>query len=131
MVVHTADIADSVGAHSVLEKARRRFSTLKHIWADGGYSGPLLEWAKTKLQLVVEIVKRSEQAKGFQILARRWVVERTLAWISRNRRLAKDYESLPATSRSLGTSRHDPLNVRSSSQTPTARAAKQRAGFSA
>jgi putative transposase len=101
VVVHTADLADSIDARSVLEKAHWRFSTLKHIWADGGYVGPLVEWAKTNLQLVLEIVKRSEQAKGFQLLARRWVVERTLAWISRNRRLAKDYESLPQSSEAL------------------------------
>jgi putative transposase len=101
VVVHTADIADSVGARCILEKARWRFSTLKHIWADGGYVGPLVEWAKTRLQLVVEIVKRDEQTKGFQLLARRWVVERTLAWISRNRRLAKDYESLPESSEAM------------------------------
>ena len=53
------------------------------------------------LQLVVEIVKRSEQARGFKVLPRRWVVERTLAWISRNRRLARDYESLPESSEAL------------------------------
>ena len=101
VVVHTAEIADSVGARSVLEKARWRFSTLQHIWADGGYVGSLLEWAKNRLQLVVEIVKRSDGGRGFKVLARRWVVERTLAWISRNRRLSKDYESLPESSEAL------------------------------
>jgi putative transposase len=101
VVIHTADVADSVGARAILEKAHWRFSTLKQVWADGGYVGPLVEWAKVHLQLVIEIIKRNEQARGFQLLARRWVVERTLAWISRNRRLAKDYESLLESSEAM------------------------------
>ena len=101
VVVHTADIADSQGARMVLSKARWRFKSLKHVWADGGYVGSLIEWAKHNFNLVVQVVKRSDNDKGFKVLVRRWVVERTLGWISRNRRMAKDYESLPESSEAL------------------------------
>ena len=72
------------------------FPFLKKLFADGGYQGPQFEQAVTKIlpELRVEIVKRSDQAKGFKILPKRWVVERTFAWLSRCRRLAKDFENL-------------------------------------
>jgi transposase len=64
---------------------------------DGGYTGRLVEWAKEKLALVVKAVKRSDDVSGFVVLPRRWVVERTLRWLMRSRRLARDYERLPET----------------------------------
>jgi transposase len=69
---------------------------LKKLFADGGYQGPEFHKALTKLlpQLQTEIIKRSDQAKGFVVLPRRWVVERTIAWLNRCRRLAKDWENL-------------------------------------
>jgi len=72
------------------------FPFLKKLFADGGYQGPQFEQAVTKIlpEPHVEIVKRSDQAKGFKILPKRWVVERTFAWLSRCRRLAKDFENL-------------------------------------
>ena len=72
------------------------FPFLKNLFADGGYQGPQFEQAAAKIlpELQVEIVKRSDQAKGFQILPKRWVVERTFAWLGRCRRLAKDFENL-------------------------------------
>ena len=72
------------------------FPFLKKLFADGGYQGPQFEQAVTKIlpELHVEIVKRSDQATGFKILPKRWVVERTFAWLSRCRRLAKDFENL-------------------------------------
>lgn len=92
-VIHTADIQDRDGAPLVLAEIIRRFPWLRHVFADGGYAGDKLRQAlKKRGKWTLEIVKRSDTAKGFTVLPRRWVVERTLAWLSRNRRLAKDFE---------------------------------------
>ena len=98
VVVHSANIHDRDGAKLVLTAIKGLFPRLTLIWADGGYAGQLVEWVKDQLQCVLEIVKRSEPCKGFQVLPKRWIVERTLAWISHVRRLSKDYEYLPKTS---------------------------------
>jgi putative transposase len=98
VVVHGGDVQDRDGAKLVLAKVKGRFARLKLIWADGGYAGQLVSWVKEQLRLVLEIVKRSDAVVGFEVLPRRWVVERTLAWISRCRRLSKDYEALTETS---------------------------------
>jgi transposase len=71
---------------------RERFSTIQLVWADGGYAGRLVTWAAKVIRLTVTIVKRSDDAKGFAVVPRRWVVERTLAWLTGNRRLVRDYE---------------------------------------
>lgn len=92
VVVHSAGIQDRAGAKLVCEKARGRFPNLKLIWADGGYAGKLVNWVLEQCQWVLEIVKRNADLKGFQLLPRRWVVERTLGWLGRYRRLSKDYE---------------------------------------
>jgi transposase len=68
---------------------------IRLAWADGGYAGKLVAWAAEHLNLTLQIVKRSDDATGFVVLPRRWVVERTLAWISRHRRCVRDYERLP------------------------------------
>jgi putative transposase len=90
--VHSAGLQDRDGAKLLLERAWK-FGWLRKIWADGGYAGALLEWVKN-LRLgrmaQIEIVKRVND--GFKILPRRWVVERTFAWLNRYRRLSKDYE---------------------------------------
>lgn len=98
IVVHSAGIQDRDGAALVFEKIRQRFNWLELVWADGGYNARQVKEAVAKQPgLRVEIVKRSDDTKGFVVLPRRWVVERTFSWFGRNRRLAKDYENLAAS----------------------------------
>jgi transposase len=93
-VVHPADIQDRDGAPSVLASTRSLYPWLRHVFADGGYAGDKLRNAlKGKGEWTIEIVKRSDAAKGFVLLPRRRVVERTFAWIGRCRRLAKDFDA--------------------------------------
>ena len=96
VIVHPADIQDRDGGVLLLSTLFGLFPFLKKLFADGGYQGPQFQQAVTAIlpELQVEIVKRSDQAKGFQILPKRWVVERTFAWLGRCRRLAKDFENL-------------------------------------
>ena len=99
VVVHSADIQDRDGAALVLDKRTRRlFPFIERIYADGGYQGPRVRAAAARTGTwKIEIIKRSDIAKGFVVLPKRWVVERTLAWISRNRRLARDFERYART----------------------------------
>mgnify|MGYP001458673443 CR=1 FL=1 len=92
VVVHGAQVQDRDGARLVLIKARAVWTRLLLIWADGGYTGPLVSWTLSACGWFLEIVKRSEGAKGFELLPHRWIVERTLGWLGRYRRLSKDYE---------------------------------------
>jgi transposase len=105
VMVTSATVQDRPGGRKVLERLAARFPRVALVWADGGYANTidstLLGWAKDKLGLLVEIVKRSDDVKGFQVLPRRWVVERTFGWLIRNRRLARDYERLTTNSETL------------------------------
>jgi putative transposase len=101
VVVHTANIQDRDGAKLVLEQVKGTFSRLELIWADAGYSGKLVDWVNSACGWILEIVKRSDDMKGFQVLPRRWVVERTFAWLGRYRRLSKDYEGLTESSQAF------------------------------
>jgi len=93
LVVHAADIQDRDGAPAVLKSILKRWPWLRHVFADGGYAGPKLRGALQKIgRFTLEIVKRPNGVMGFQVLPRRWVVERTFAWLGRCRRLAKDFE---------------------------------------
>jgi transposase len=97
VVVHPADVQDRDGALLLLRRARRLFPFIKRIFADGGYAGEkmaLVVWRTGAWKL--EIVKRAD-VSGFEILPKRWIVERTFAWISRNRRLARDFERYAVT----------------------------------
>jgi len=98
VVVHTADIQDRDGARLLFEQMRERFPRLQLLWADGGYGGPKLgDWLKQTCHWLLSIVKRSAEVAGFQVLPKRWIVERTFGWLNRSRRLSKDYEQLPAS----------------------------------
>lgn len=105
VMVTAASVQDRAGGRAILERLAIRFPSVAKVWADGGYANKvdsgLLGWAKDKLGLLVEIVKRSDLVKGFQVLPRRWVVERTFGWLVRNRRLARDYERLTTTSEAM------------------------------
>lgn len=91
--VHEAGVQDRDGAPGVFARLRRESPKLRHVFADGGYAGPKLRDALIGIgRWTIQIVKRSDSAKGFEVLPRRWVVERTFAWLGRCRRLAKDWE---------------------------------------
>jgi transposase len=98
--VHPADVQDRDGAVLVIEAIHQLFPWLRHLFADSVYNGPNLRDALAKFgDWTIEIVKRAADAAGFQLLPRRWVVERTLAWLNRNRRLAKDFEASIASAK--------------------------------
>jgi len=98
VVVHPAHIQDRDGAKLVLPKLVGKFSRLKVIWADGGYAGQLIEWTREWGHWILAIVKRRDGVTGFEVLPKRWIVERTFAWFGRYRRLSKDYETLTESS---------------------------------
>ena len=97
VAVHPADVQDRDGAKLVISKLTGRFPRLSLIWADGGYAGKLIEWVATLTGWTLEIVRRPGNSHRFEVLPRRWVVERTFAWLGRHRRLSKDYAALPET----------------------------------
>ena len=99
VLVHVASIQDRDGARLILEKLKSLFPTLKVIYADGGYAGKLVQWVIQLKAFVLSIIKRTD--KGFKILPKRWIVERTFGWFGKYRRLSKDYERLTENSESF------------------------------
>ena len=97
VVVHTADVQDRDGARMALVRLVGRFPRLERIWADGAYAGKLVLWARNVGGWTLELVRRPANQNTFEVIPRRWVVERTFAWLGRYRRLSKDYEELPQT----------------------------------
>jgi putative transposase len=99
--VHAANLQDRDGARLVLAGTRCRFPRLRRVWADGTYRGALVGWAKREAGVDLEIVAPPQGEKTFQVLPRRWVVERSIAWMGRYRRLSKDDEALTTTSEGM------------------------------
>jgi len=100
-VVHAANISESAGAKLVLAKARAAGRRLAKIWLDGGYKAGVVAWAQTELGYELAVVERPPATTGFAVLPRRWVVERSFAWLGRYRRLSKEYEALTTTSEGM------------------------------
>lgn len=99
--VHAADIQDRDCAKGVLKRSRARFPFVEHVFADGGYAGRLVAWAKDQTNVSIEIFRREPYMKGFVVIRKRWVVERTFPSIMKCRRLVRDYEQLPAVAETL------------------------------
>ncbi len=95
VLITAAGIQDRDAARPLLWNLKRAFPSVRLAWADAGYAGKLVTWAKTRIRLAVQIVRRTGQHK-FIVVPRRWVVERTFSWITRSRRTVRDYERLPA-----------------------------------
>lgn len=108
-VVTAANVQDVAGAKLVLQhlsdhlrqRSPWRWQGLTRLWADGGYRGTLLAWVRLHFGWTLTIVQKVAGQVGFQVLPKRWLVERTFAWLNRQRRLSKDFERLPATSQSF------------------------------
>jgi putative transposase len=102
VVVTSAHVQDYHGAQPVLKKVKDRCPRLKVVWVDGIYEKEwLIAWAKSECGWELQVIKRTDNTKGFKLLPKRWVVERTFAWLGRYRRLSKDYERLPETSEAM------------------------------
>jgi len=100
-VVTTADVQDRDGCRLLLRRLSGNAKKLRKIWVDGGYRGLLIDWVAVHFKFVLTVVLRSDKCKEFRVLPKRWVVERTFAWLSHHRRLSKDYEVFPQTSETL------------------------------
>ena len=101
VVVTAAAVSDPAGARLLLRRLGGACKKRRRIWVDGTYRGDLLEWVQQHFHFVLQPVLRSDDQKGFMVLPRRWVVERTLAWLTQARRLSKDYERLTASSEAI------------------------------
>ena len=100
MLVYAADIGDREGARWVIADAAGHWTALQKLWADQGYTGNLAAWLQQEYGIDLEIVAKAADQVGFAVLPRRWVVERSIAWYGRARRLSKDYEHLAEYSES-------------------------------
>jgi transposase len=101
VAVHPANVADRDAAEPVLRETHELCPEVTHAWADQSYAGDLVEWAAKVLGITIEIVQRPKDQQGFVVLPRRWVIERTIAWVNRCRRLSKDFERLVKNSAAM------------------------------
>jgi putative transposase len=99
--ISSAEVQDRAGAGAVLPLAAEQFPTLQKVWADAAYEGPIVEHIAQQCGVQLEVVKRSDTRPGFVVQAKRWIVERTFGWLSRERRLARDYERKEESSEAL------------------------------
>jgi putative transposase len=100
VIVHSASIQDRDGAKVVIEKLNQYWQSVTLLFADGGYRGKLIDWVKALYSISLHIIKR-DKLHTFKVLPKRWIVERTFAWIDANRRSAKNYERLTQTSQAI------------------------------
>ncbi|MFE3144874.1 transposase [Streptomyces scopuliridis] len=101
VLVTPASTTDRDAARILLLSAKDRFERLARVWADGGYTGHPIDWSATQLGVVLDVVHRNDDTRGFQVLPRRWVVERSFAWCLRSRCLVRDYERRTDTSEAV------------------------------
>lgn len=101
MTVCAASVQDRDGAKGALLGLYLASSRCRFVFPDAGFAGRLVEWAGRVLRTTVHIVRKPADQKGFAVLPRRWAVERTYAWLTAHRRLARDYERHPATSEAM------------------------------
>ncbi|MFI6449747.1 transposase [Kitasatospora sp. NPDC050543] len=93
VLVTAASVTDRDAGQTLLARLRMRHWRIALVWADGGYTGRLVDFARDVLRTALTVVKRSDDTTGFVVLPKRWLVERTFAWLMRSRRLARDYEA--------------------------------------
>lgn len=98
VLVHEADVNDRDGARWVITRACGPWRHLQKLWADQGYTGDLADGLRAEYGIALEVVMKPATQQGFAVLPRRWVVERSIGWVNRNRRLSKDYEHWPENS---------------------------------
>jgi transposase len=101
VLVTAASVQDRDGGRRVLARAKMAMPSIALVWADGGYAGKLVAWVAQRCRILLEIVRKPKGQRTFEVLPRRWVVERTLSWLVRCRRLARDYERLPEHSEAM------------------------------
>ncbi len=101
VMVTTACVQDRDGLKKLLRTFGLHRKKLRKIWVDGGYRGEIIKWVKHRFRYCLEVVLRSDDTKGFVVLPKRWIVERTFAWLNNHRRLSKDYERYPKTSETM------------------------------
>jgi transposase len=101
VMVTAASVTDREAGRELLGRARARYFRLARVWADGGYTGPLVDLVATLWRIALTVVKRSDDTSGFVVLPKRWLVERTFGWLMRSRRLARDYERRTDTSEAM------------------------------
>jgi putative transposase len=101
VIVTAASVSAPAGARLLFARLGGACKKLRLLWVDGGYRGQLLAWVSPHMRFVLRVTLRPEGTKGFVLLPRRWVVERTLAWLNQSRRLSKDYERLPKSSEAM------------------------------